>query len=197
MRVLGIAALMLSCTAILNSLKRSINSFYRVKKKSVGRKKLIFQTLIFRGVSMLTIAAITSLVIALYFAETFILSLEEQYFSDRQLLSWFFSNFARHGIPIVLNILVFTMIFKYLHDAVVKWRVALVGGIVTGIFLYLGQLLIKFYLVNYFFAAEGGVAGTMLVILVWVYYSSQILFLGANFSFVYARYKGMPIERGS
>ncbi len=195
MRILGIAALMLSCTAILNSLKRSINSFYKVKKKSVGSKKLILQTLIFRGVSMLSIAAVTSIVIALYFAETFILTMEEQYFSDLEVISWVFSNFASHGIPIVLNILVFTLIFKYLHDAVVEWRVAWVGGIVTGIFLYLGQLLIKFYLGNYFFAAESGVAGTLLVILVWVYYSSQILFLGSKFSFVYAKYRGTPIER--
>lgn len=188
-------ALILSSTAILNALKRSINEFYEIDPKDLTAKKRIVNGLAFRLISMWSIAALTSIVIALYFAETFILSLSDGYLAERELISWMFSNFARHGIPIILNFLIFTMVFKYFHNGVVRWKVALTGGVVTAVFLYLGQLLIKFYLANYFFASEGGVAGTMLIILVWVYYSSQILFLGAKFSFVYARFIGSPIVR--
>lgn len=194
LRIMGIAALMLSSTAILSSLRHSINEFYNLNKRKINRKKLIIKSLLFRGISMLTIASVTSVIIALYFAETFILSIEEEYLSDKEFLGWFFSSFARHGIPIILNIGLFTFIFKYLHNAKVSWRVARTAGIVTGIFLYLGQLIIKFYLTNYFFAADGGVAGTLLVILVWVYYSSQILFLGAKFAYIYGGHVGEPIE---
>ncbi len=194
LRIIGLFALMLSCTAILNSLKRSINEFYNLDKRKLSAKKLIVHNLTFRAVSMLSLAAATSLIIALYFAETFLLSWQEQYLSDREVISWIFSNFARHGIPMFVNLILFTMIFKYVHNGIVRWRVAVVSGTVTALFLYLGQLVIKFYLSHYFFAAEGGVAGTMLVILVWVYYSSQILFLGAKFAYVYARYLGTPIQ---
>ncbi len=193
LRVIGILALMLSSTAILNSLKRSIIEFYDLDLRKLNRKKKIVKNVIFRLISMLVIAAMTSLIIALYFAETLVLSLEETYFSDNEFVSWLFSGFAHHILPIMVNLVVFTFIFKYLHDGIVAWKVAITGGVVTGIFLYLGQLLIKYYLANFFFAAEGGVAGTFLVILVWVYYSSQILFLGAKFSFVYAQFIGMPI----
>lgn len=194
LRIIGILALMLSSTAILNSLKRSIIEFYDLDRRKLGRKKKIVKNLIFRLISMLVIAAMTSVVIALYFAETLVLSLEETYFSDNAFMSWMFSGFAHHILPIMVNLLVFTFIFKYLHDGIVAWKVAITGGVVTAIFLYLGQLLIKYYLANFFFASEGGVAGTFLVILVWVYYSSQILFLGAKFSFVYAKFIGMPIK---
>lgn len=194
LKIIGILALMLSSTAILNSLKRSITEFYKLDRHNLNRRKKIVKSLIFRAMSMLAITIMTSVVIAIYFLETLVLSLEERYFSDNEFISWLFSNFAHHVLPIVLNFIVFTFIFKYLHDGIVKWKVAIVGGVVTGIFLYLGQLLIKYYLAHYFFATEGGVAGTLLVILVWVYYSSQILFLGAKFSFVYARFIGEPIR---
>lgn len=194
LKTIGVIALMLSSTAILNSLKRSMMEFYDLDKRKLGRRKKIVRNIIFRLVSMLVIGAMTSIIIALYFLETLVLSLEETYFSDNAFISWLFSGFAHHMLPVLLNFIVFTFIFKYLHDGVVRWKVAITGGIVTGIFLYLGQLLIKFYLANYFFASEGGVAGTFLVILVWVYYSSQILFLGAKFSYVYAKFIGSPIQ---
>ena len=68
------------------------------------------------------------------------------------------------------------------------------GALVTGILLYLGQLLIKYYLGNFFFASKGGFAGSFFVILAWVYYSSQIIFLGAKFTAVYARMVDQPIR---
>jgi membrane protein len=194
LKTIGIIALMLSSTAILNSLKRSIMEFYDLDKRKLGRRKKIVRNIVFRLVSMVVIGAMTSVVIALYFLETLVISLEQTYFADNEFISWMFSGFAHHVLPIILNFFVFTFIFKYLHDGIVRWKVAITGGVVTGIFLYLGQLLIKYYLANFFFAAQGGVAGTLLVILVWVYYSSQILFLGAKFSFVYAKFIGSPIQ---
>jgi membrane protein len=86
------------------------------------------------------------------------------------------------------------LVFKYVHDGIVKWRLAFRGALLTGTLLYLGQLLIKYYLFNYFFAANGGIAGTFFIILAWVYYSSQIIFYGAKFTAVYAKLIGQPIQ---
>ncbi|MBL4862863.1 MAG: YihY/virulence factor BrkB family protein [Crocinitomicaceae bacterium] len=193
LQVFGVLALMFSCTAILNSLKRSINEFYGVDQRKLGRKKRVVRGVLFRLISMLFILGITTFIIVLYFAETIFLSFGNRFFEDLELVNWFFSGVARHGIPVVMNVVVFSFVFKYLHDGVLKWRMAIHGGLATGILLYFGQLLIKFYLMNYFFASSGGVAGTMLIILVWVYYSSQILFLGAKFTAAYAKLRGVPI----
>jgi membrane protein len=58
----------------------------------------------------------------------------------------------------------------------------------------LGQLLIKFYLLHYFFAKDAGIAGTILILLTWVYYTSQIIFLGAKFTAVFAKVSGSEIK---
>jgi membrane protein len=190
----GIIALMFSCTAILNSLKKSINEFYDLEKRKLNRKKRIVKGLVSRLIQMVFIVGATVLVIAIYFGETIFLSIGDKYFEGRELITWFFGAVAKHGLPILMNVILFSFLFKYLNDGIVKWKNAIVGAVVTGLLLYLGQLIIKFYLTNYFFGSGGGVAGTMLIILVWVYYSSQILFIGAKFTAVYSRYKGEPIE---
>ncbi|MBI3240218.1 MAG: YihY/virulence factor BrkB family protein, partial [Flavobacteriia bacterium] len=87
----------------------------------------------------------------------------------------------------------FTIIFKYLNDGRVEWKLAISGALVTAILLYMGQLLIKYYLKNYFFGSSIGLPGTILVMLAWMYYSSQIIFLGAKFTKVYATKVGRPI----
>lgn len=194
MEIGGTVALMFSCTAILNSLKKSINEFYDLERRKLNRKKRIVKGLISRLMQMVFIVGATVLVIAIYFGETIFLSIGDKYFEGREFITWFFGAVAKHGLPILMNIILFSFLFKYLNDGIVKWKNAIIGAVVTGLLLYLGQLIIKFYLMNYFFGSNGGVAGTMLIILVWVYYSSQILFIGAKFTAVYSRYKGTPIE---
>jgi membrane protein len=85
LKVVGIGALMFSCTAILNSLKKSMDDFYDIDRRSLGRKKRIVRNVISRILFMLTIAALTALVIALYFAETVFLSLGNRFFKNLEL----------------------------------------------------------------------------------------------------------------
>lgn len=194
LQVVGIIALLFSCAAIFNSLKRSINDFYDVEVPKLGRRKMIVSTIVSRLISMVFVVGGTLILLILYFVETIFLSLSDQFLDGLHVLHWLFSSAARFGIPILTNVILFTLIFKFLHNGKVRWRIALRGGLVTSALLYLGQVLIKFYLMNYFFASGAGVAGTFLVILVWVYYSSQIIFFGAKYIFVLSRMKGTPIQ---
>ena len=73
-------------------------------------------------------------------------------------------------------------------------KLAAAGALITASLLYIGQLLIKYYLTHYFFARDTGIAGTLLVLLTWVYYTSQIIFFGAKFIAVYAKISGKPIK---
>ncbi len=194
LQIIGIVALLFSCAAIFTSMKRSINEFYDVEVPKLGRRKMILSTIVSKLISMVFVVGATLILMVLYFVETVFLSFSDQFLEGLNMLHWLFSGAARLGIPILTNVILFMFIFKFLHNGKVLWRNALRGGIVTSALLYLGQVLIKFYLTNYFFASGAGVAGTFLVILVWVYYSSQIIFFGAKYIFVLSRMKGTPIQ---
>jgi membrane protein len=193
MNLIGIFTLLLSSTALLASLRNSINEFFDIERKFDSRKKKIVGHLLSRliSVSLLTIIGIVTVII--YFAQTILTSFGDKLFGELGTLHWFASTVTESSLSIVSNVIVFTLIFKYLHDGIVRWKLAFAGALVTSGMLYFGQLLIKYYLGNYFFAADGGIAGTMLVILAWMYYSSQIIFFGAKFTAVYARMVGHPI----
>jgi membrane protein len=85
------------------------------------------------------------------------------------------------------------MIFRYLPDAEIAWRHVWVGALVTALLFTLGKYLIGLYLGRSGVASAFGAAGSVVVILVWVYYSSQILLLGAEFTRVYALRSGARI----
>ena len=190
----GILALLFSCGAIFNALKQSLNDFYDIEVPKKSGKRMILSTIVTRLVSMSFVVGATIVLLLLYFAETVFLSLNKQYFQDVEALNWFFTGLAQHGIPIVTNVILFSFIFKFLHDGTVRWKMAIHGALLTSLLLYLGQVLIKFYLGKFFFASGSGIAGSFLVILVWVYYSSQIIFFGAKYIFVLSRAMGYEIQ---
>jgi membrane protein len=78
--------------------------------------------------------------------------------------------------------LIFAAIFKYVPNAAVTWRSAIVGGIFTATLFALGRLALAWYLGREAEASAYGAATSLVLLLVWVYYSAQILFLGAQFS---------------
>lgn len=194
MEIVGMIALLFSSTALINSLRRSMNEFYNLDKLTGSRKKLIVRSALFRLLSMLFITGTTVLLVIFYFAETIFLSVGNDLLENYDFLNTVFTYIAQHGIPIIANGIIFSFVFKYLHDGRVVWKRAIQGAVVTSLLLYLGQLVIQFYLTNYFFASNGGVIGTVLIILVWVYYSSQIIFLGAKYVAVKSRLLGDPIQ---
>lgn len=194
LQVLGTIAILFSTTAILNSLRISINQFYGVERKKIGAKRIILRTLLARLISMAFVIGFAVLIIVIYFAETIFLSIGENYLEEKQMMHWFLSAITRHGLPILTNLIIFAFVFKYLHDGVVRWGIAMRGATATSIMLYVGQLLIKYYLLNYFFASGAGVAGTFLVLIVWVYYSAFILFFGVKMTATYAKLIGEPIQ---
>jgi membrane protein len=89
----------------------------------------------------------------------------------------------------------FASIYKWLPDPYIAWRDVAVGAVFTAALFTLGKLLIGLYIGNSDIASGFGAAGTLIVILLWVYYSSQIFFIGAEFTRVYAEHRGS--RRGS
>ena len=97
----------------------------------------------------------------------------------------------------VINILVslgvvtllFAMIYRFLPDVRLKWRDVWTGALITAVLFSIGKFLIGLYLGRSSIASSYGAAGSIVVLLVWVYYSAQIILLGAEFTRVYAEYR--------
>ena len=193
MNTFGIAALLFASTALLASLKASINEFFDIQVKIIDKRKKVLNELFSRLISLAILAIFGFTLIIVYFAETVLISFGSHLFEKLEFVNHTIIYLIQHGASVLTNMILFFIIFKYLHDGKVHWKLALGGSFVTSMLLYLGQILIKYYLGNFFFAANLGIAGTILVILVWMFYTSQIIFLGAKFTAVYGRKVGKPI----
>ena len=86
--------------------------------------------------------------------------------------------------------LLFAMIYKLLPDASIQWSDVWIGAIITSLLFTIGKFLIGFYLGKSDVGVAYGAAGSLVVILIWVYYASQIFLFGAEFTAVYAESRG-------
>ena len=91
-------------------------------------------------------------------------------------------------------VLLFAMIFKFLPDVNIQWRDVWIGAIITAIFFGIGKWLLGFYLGSGTAGSAYGAASSLITLLLWVYYSSQILLFGAEFTQVYAHRAGRAFE---
>ena len=97
-------------------------------------------------------------------------------------------------VSFALITLLFAMIYKVLPDVKIGWRDVGMGAAVTALLFTLGKFLIGFYLAKSSIASTYGAAGSLVIVLLWIYYSSQILFLGAEFTQVWASHYGSNIR---
>jgi len=107
------------------------------------------------------------------------------------------SQIVLRGFNLLLSLLIFTglfgLMFKYLPHAKISWKDVWYGAAMTAVLFTIGKFVIGLYLGHSSFANSYGVAGSLIVLLVWVYYSAQILFFGAEFTQVYANRYGKKI----
>lgn len=78
-------------------------------------------------------------------------------------------------------IIVFAMMFKFLGDAKVHWKVSLIGGLITSLLFLFGKAIIGYYIGLSHITSTFGSASVLALLLIWVFYISQIIFLGASF----------------
>ncbi|HET6879006.1 MAG TPA: YihY/virulence factor BrkB family protein [Pirellulales bacterium] len=121
-----------------------------------------------------------------------------QAMSDRALAGLPFSFSTAVVINWLVSLVVvsafFTMVFRILPDVALRWRDVWLGSAVTSVLFLIGRELIAFYLAHFSFSSTYGAAGSLVAVLLWVYYSAQIILLGAEFTQVYARRCGVQGE---
>lgn len=93
-------------------------------------------------------------------------------------------------ISLLVVALLFALIFRLVPDVSITWKDVWIGALIAAVLFELGRFLLGFYFGRSAFASRYGAAGSLIIILVWVYYSAQILFFGAAFTRVYALSQG-------
>lgn len=93
-------------------------------------------------------------------------------------------------ISLVVIILLFALVYKYIPSVKIAWRDVWIGAIITGILFTIGKEAISLYIGQSSTASSYGAAGSLVILLLWVYYAAQIFFLGAEFTQVYANQHG-------
>lgn len=112
------------------------------------------------------------------------------YFPDITVYLFYILNLL---ILFVTTSILFSIIFKTLPDGSIAWKDALIGSGFTSAFFMIGKFAISFYLGNSSVATVYGAAGSLIIILIWVYYSAIILYFGAEFTKAYAKKHGKKI----
>ena len=104
------------------------------------------------------------------------------------------ATFAWHIVDLMVSFgvvtLLFALLFRYVPDERVTWRDVWIGAVATALLFDIGKFLIGFYIGKSSVGSMFGAAGSVVVILAWVYYSSQLVFFGAEFTHVYAIHRG-------
>ena len=194
MEVVSVGILLYTCSAFMLSLKRSLNEFFNVTKKNRQESNLFMELIGFRFISVFMLAVFALVIILFYFAQVFVFSALNSWIHWHNGFIDFSFKILQIGLTLVSNVLIFSLIFKYMHDAKVSWRVAFKGAILTAILLYFSQWILSYYLQHFFMMGQLGIANSIFMMLAWVHYSAQIIFLGAKFTYQVGKASGERIS---
>jgi membrane protein len=187
--VLSVVTLLFGASGVFGQLQDALNTIWEVKAKK-GRGILGFIKDRFLSFAMVLGVAFLLLVSLLLTTAIAALGLSADRLPDT--LHWL-AQVVNFGVSFVVITALFAMIFKLLPDVKMAWSDVWLGAVVTAMLFTIGKFAIGLYLGHSSMASSYGVAGSFVVLLVWTYYSAQILFFGAELTQVYANSYGSRI----
>jgi len=188
--IISLITLFVGATAFLEQLQNSLNTICKVRRKK-GRGIL---GLLKDRVIQFSIIIIFGFFIILFLLTGSILSVLDQFIDKRLAFILGSINFA---LSFSITFLLFAVIYKVLPDIRIAWRDVWIGSLVTSLLFILGKYFITSYLGQTSYGSIYGAAGSLAIFLLWVYYSAQILFLGAEFTYVFALQHGKGVRPDS
>lgn len=178
-----ICVLLYSCSAFMVSLKHSMNDFFDIKPNKQHKINIFLDVLKFRFFSLSYLALMALAIFLLYFLQIFLFSVLSSWF----VMLHFEYLLLQYVFSIVLNFVVIIFVFKFIQDGKISWSLASKGAFLTAVLLFLSQLIIKWYLQHYFFLGRGDLVGSIFILMAWVFYSVQVIFFGAKFTYIYGK----------
>lgn len=189
--VIGLIMLLFGASGVFTEIQDSVNSIWSVKAKPrkgwvkfLTNRLLSFSLVVGLGFVMLVSLLVSAVLDALS-------DRLERWFSEDLIVLFYILNLL---IVLVVITLLFAVIFKVLPDAVIRWRDVIKGSFFTALLFMGGKFLISFYISRSNVGVTYGAAATIVVILLWVYYSSVILYFGAEYTKCYAVEAGSGIK---
>jgi len=185
--------LLFGALGVFGELQNSLNTIWEVKPKPArgfldGIKRFIVDRLL----SFTLVLGIGFLLLASLVVSAALSALGE-YIGARWPPADFWLELINFVISFAVVTLLFAMIFKFLPEVDIAWKDVWLGAMVTSALFSLGKFLIGFYLGRSEVGNTFGAAGSLAILLIWIYYSAQILFFGAEFTQVYANRYGSKI----
>ncbi len=190
---INIGVLLFGATNVFAELQDSLNTINEgVKSKGTKTKDTVWNYVRKRFLSFAMVLVIAFLLLVSLVVSAVLAALTGAMKGAAPNVGWVWHpiNFV---ISLVAVTILFAMIYKVLPDVNVRWRDTWIGAVMTALLFSIGKLLIGLYLGNAGFSSTYGAAGALVVTIVWVYYSAQILFFGAEFTQVYAASRGSAI----
>lgn len=187
---IGIATLVLGATTVFGDMQHSINKIWEIKAKPKrGWVKLITDRLL----SSSLILSLGFLLIVSLIVNGLLMVFTDYIFKILSDLAVYITM----ALDLVINFLVisllFGVIFKFLPDVKIRWKDVRSGAIFTAILFMVGRSLIGFYIQTTGQGSAYGAAGSLIILLLWIYYSAAILYMGAAFTRAYTEFKGRRI----
>jgi membrane protein len=188
---IGIVTLLIGASSMFVEIQDSLNIIWRVKAKPkrgwvklVTNRFLSFSLIISLGFLLLVSLIINLLVLAL--------SERLQHFLPGVTLTLL--NIINVAITFLVITVLFGIMFKFLPDVIITWKDVRSGAFFTALLFLLGKYLIGLYIQYFANSSMYGAAGSIILILLWIYYTAAILYIGAEFTQVYAEAIGSRIE---
>lgn len=192
--VISTAVLLWGATGVFNHLKRALNTIWGVEPELPTGLHGVLYFIQTRGLAALMVLGVGFLFIAAFVLNTMLTTL------DQFLITWFpqmsaqFDNLLFNFLlSWVVPTIAFAIVFKALPDAKVAWRDVWLGAVVTAVLFALGNYAISIYISISGTASAYGAVGSLIVLLLWIYYSAQIFFYGAEFTQIFANRYGSKL----
>lgn len=188
----GVGTLIFAATTFFATLQDSLNDIWnlRVETKGIGIGQYLKQRLLSFGL-ILSVA----LLLLISFVISALLSIFTGYL-ERHMpsLGLIAIRVVDFSLSLVITTLLFGMVYRFLPDAIIRWRDVGIGAAITALLFLIGKYLISFYISKSEPGSAFGAAGSAIVLLVWIYYSSLILFFGAEFTQEFADAYGQKVQ---
>lgn len=189
--VIGIIVLLVGSTGVFTEIQDSINYIWSVRAKP---KKGFLRLLINRLISFSLIIAFGFILLVSLVIHALVDLLFDRLLDSFDEISVYLFQVFNYLFLFAIISCLFAIIFKVLPDAKIKWRDSFVGALFTAFLFVIGKFIIGFYLSRASIGVTYGAAASIVLLLTWVYYTSIILFFGAEFTKVYAIMYGSGIE---
>ncbi len=189
--IIGFVSLIVATTTVFTEMQDSINTIWNLKVKAGSRWLQILKSrlLSFSVTASLGFLLLVSLLINSVL-EGFMHQLQ-QIFPNIAFVVVYIVNLL---MTLIVVGLLFAIIFKVLPDALISWKDVIAGALFTAVLFMVGKFCITIYINNSNFGSSYGSAGSLVILLLWVYYSSVILYFGAEFTKAYALKYGSVIK---